>query len=328
MTTKPIIPIIYNSNFISMMIDGESVTVNSDHPNFGKVREQYKKDPRDGDALMELINVPKYVAKTTGGRVEIKDDAVLYDGKVVHNFLATRMIEMLRDGFDITPLMNFLENLMNNPSKTAIDELYKFLEHAKIPVTEDGCFLAYKKVRGDFKDIYTGTMDNSPGQILEMPRNSVDDRRDNTCSTGLHFAALSYMPHYGAGSGNKIVIVKVNPKDVVSIPSDYNNAKGRACRYEVVGEHAGGVNVNAFSSLVYSANVTDGYKPVITQKSQSDWDRGRKWGRVHGTEDRNNGENPRDMPTDGTDDYIDAYKDSYWAAYRGGVENDLESDFD
>jgi hypothetical protein len=36
--------------------------------------------------------------------------------------------------------------------------------------------------------------------------------------------------------GDRTVIVKINPADVVSIPSDYNDAKGRACRYEVVGE--------------------------------------------------------------------------------------------
>jgi hypothetical protein len=32
------------------------------------------------------------------------------------------------------------------------------------------------------------------------------------------------------------VIVKINPRDVVSIPTDYNDSKGRACRYEVVDE--------------------------------------------------------------------------------------------
>lgn len=30
-------------------------------------------------------------------------------------------------------------------------------------------------------------------------------------------------------------MVKVNPKNVVAIPSDYNNMKGRACEYEVIG---------------------------------------------------------------------------------------------
>jgi hypothetical protein len=32
------------------------------------------------------------------------------------------------------------------------------------------------------------------------------------------------------------MLVKINPADVVSIPSDYNNAKGRTWKYEVVGE--------------------------------------------------------------------------------------------
>ena len=33
------------------------------------------------------------------------------------------------------------------------------------------------------------------------------------------------------------MILKINPRDVVSIPTDYNNSKGRTCRYEVIGEH-------------------------------------------------------------------------------------------
>jgi hypothetical protein len=38
------------------------------------------------------------------------------------------------------------------------------------------------------------------------------------------------------GSGNRVVIVEIDPRDVVSIPSDYNNAKGRCWKYKVVGE--------------------------------------------------------------------------------------------
>jgi hypothetical protein len=51
----------------------------------------------------------------------------------------------------------------------------------------------------------------------------------------LHFCSQEYLPHFG-GSDSRVVIVKINPRDVVSIPTDYNNAKGRACRYEVIGE--------------------------------------------------------------------------------------------
>jgi hypothetical protein len=82
-------------------------------------------------------------------------------------------------------------------------------------------------------DVHSGTMLNAPGCVVEMERNRVDDNKDNTCSTGLHFCGMSYLNHFG---GERTVIVKVNPADVVSIPSDYNGAKGRACRYEVVGE--------------------------------------------------------------------------------------------
>jgi hypothetical protein len=66
-----------------------------------------------------------------------------------------------------------------------------------------------------------------------MERFDVDDNKDNTCSTGLHFCSQSYLSCFG---GERTVIVKINPADVVSIPSDYNDAKGRACRYEVIGE--------------------------------------------------------------------------------------------
>jgi acyl carrier protein len=64
----------------------------------------------------------------------------------------------------------------------------------------------------------------------------VDDVADNHCSYGLHFCSQSYLQKFG---GDRIVILKINPRDVVSIPTDYNHAKGRCCRYEVIGELAG-----------------------------------------------------------------------------------------
>jgi len=76
-------------------------------------------------------------------------------------------------------------------------------------------------------------MDNSVGNVLEMPRNEVDADKDRTCSTGLHFCSYDYLKSF---HGERVVVLKINPKDVVSIPSDYNNSKGRTCRYEVVDE--------------------------------------------------------------------------------------------
>jgi hypothetical protein len=130
------------------------------------------------------------------------------------------------------------------------------LEKCNLPITPDGHFLAYKKVRENYKDVHSGTMDNSVGQVVEMERHEVNDNKDQTCSTGLHFCSQSYLTSFG---GERIVIVKINPRDVVSIPSDYNDAKGRACRYEVIGE----LNVDpadAFTKPVHTTAV--GSQPV------------------------------------------------------------------
>jgi hypothetical protein len=155
---------------------------------------------------------------------------------------------MLQDGFPVEPLVKFMENLMSNPSFRAVNELYGFLEKNSLPITPDGCFLAYKKVRNDYMDIHSGTFNNSVGLICEMERNKVDDNQNNTCSSGLHFCSQEYLGSFG-GSDSRIMILKISPADVVSIPTDYNNSKGRTCKYTVIGEL--GVNPEeAFTSPV------------------------------------------------------------------------------
>ena len=44
------------------------------------------------------------------------------------------------------------------------------------------------------------------------------------------------MPSYYGFDDSRVMLVKINPKNVVSIPVDYNLAKGRCCEYEVVDE--------------------------------------------------------------------------------------------
>ena len=243
--------IIVGKNFVTAMVNGSTQTINEQHPNYAKIREAVKL--KDMDALESLINISKSVANYAVGKVRVNDGRVFYGEMELHGVVVERVLDMMREGFDAQPMLNFLDNLMKNPSKRAVDELYLFLERTAMPITDDGHFLAYKKVNEEYKDFYTGMMDNSIGKILEMPRNQVDDERNRTCSAGLHFCSLSYLPHYHGDRG-RVMIVKINPADVVSIPSDYNNAKGRTCRYEVIGEH--------------TSQVTEFYdKPVYTDTS-------------------------------------------------------------
>ena len=101
-----------------------------------------------------------------------------------------------------------------------------------MPLTPDGDFLAYKSVRADFKDWYSGEHDFSIGQVREMARNQVCDNADIGCSAGYHAGSEEYAKSFNGG-GN-LVIVKINPADVVSVPTDCECQKLRASRLEVV----------------------------------------------------------------------------------------------
>lgn len=226
-------PFIMQGNSITVVIGSKPHTISKSHITFQKVLDAIKAS--DWDTVKNIIEPVKVILNYGKGNVSVQGEQLFWKGKLMHNALSTRMIAMLQDGFPVEPLVNFMENLMTNPSKRAVDELYGFLEKNSLPITPDGHFLAYKKVRTDYLDIHSGSMDNSVGNVVQMERNEVDDNKDQTCSTGLHFCSQSYLPHFG-GSDSRVVIVKINPRDVVSIPSDYNNAKGRACRYEVIGE--------------------------------------------------------------------------------------------
>ena len=226
-------PFIIQGSNVTVVIDGKPHTIAKTHVTYQKVVDAIKAG--EWDKVKQIIDPVKVVLNYGKGNVSVQGGTLFWKGEPFAGVLATRMIAMLEEGFDIAPMVNFMENLMRNPSKRSVDELYGFLEKNNLPITPDGCFLAYKKVRNDFKDIHSGTMDNSPGRVVEMERNKVDDDKDRTCSTGLHFCGMSYLPHFGSGDA-RTVILKIDPADVVSIPSDYNGAKGRACRYTVIGE--------------------------------------------------------------------------------------------
>lgn len=226
-------PFIIQGSNVTVVIEGKPHTVAKTHVSYQKVVDAIKAG--EWDIVKNIIDPVKVVLNYGAGNISIKGDTLYWKGEPFAGVLATRMISMLEEGFSIEPMVLFMHNLLKNPSKRSVDELYGFLEKNNLPITPDGHFLAYKKVRNDFMDIHSGTMLNAPGTIVEMERFKVDDNKDKTCSTGLHFCGMSYLDHFG-GSDSRTVIVKIDPADVVSIPSDYNGAKGRACRYEVIGE--------------------------------------------------------------------------------------------
>lgn len=222
---------ILGGDSITVFANGKPYTVNRTAKIFNAALEAVKND--NVELFLQVVNTKDTVVQKSGGKVRIENGNLMFGDRVVTGLISARVFDMMELGLSIDPMMAFIENLMKNPSKRAVDELFGFIEACDLPITEDGHFLAYKRVREDYLDVHSGTMDNSVGNVVEMERNLVDEDKSRTCSAGLHFCSYEYLKHF---SGERIVVVKINPADVVAIPIDYNNSKGRTCRYEVVEE--------------------------------------------------------------------------------------------
>ena len=266
------VPFMFVDGNLTLVLNNQSYQVLPDHINYKLILESLP--TATAEELLEVVDVQKAVAVFSDGLVEIKNGQVLYEGEEVHGSISKRILEFMSKGLPFQPLVNFLNNIMENPSMQSQKELYDFLEHEHLPVTEDGHFLAYKAVRSDFKDKYRGLFDNSVGQVCTMQRAKVDDDRGQGCSNGLHAGALNYVAGYGSlENGDRIVIVKINPKDVVSVPSDCNYEKLRTCRYEVVGEYAGELLKPLYKADFSQDDYEDDDEDCLSEYDESYWDK-------------------------------------------------------
>jgi hypothetical protein len=292
------LPVTITPNAINILLDGRMRTVNKDHLNFENVKAclMALNGPNIGnshastlDRLRDFLDIPSFVARVTEGRVKISDNAVMFDGEEVKNIIAERLLQILRQGLDVRPLARFLDRLSDNPDfeRHIQHEIYLFLESGNIPLTPDGCFLAFKKVGPAYESGHKlpdgALLYNRIGETISMPREEVDRNRYETCSRGLHFCSWQYLPNFGVVGANedKVIIVKIAPEDVVAIPSDYNNSKGRAWKYVVIGE----VPQDECQHLFYN-------KPVVDELGEYD-------GRDYGDESEEDGGLAYDEPTCG-----------------------------
>lgn len=229
------------SNGITVVIEGVAPqTFHREHPLYNRVREALKE--KDYDKVAQLVSMEDAVEEYSDGLVKVVDETLYYDDEELHDGLARRIVEMMREGDDFQPMVNFLKNLKANPSRKSQEQLYNFVDQENMPITPDGCVLGYKCVRSTYMDKYSNTVSNHVGAVIEMDRSKVDDDHNHHCSYGYHIGGLEYSGH-GVGwyynEGDKVMIVKFNPKDAVSVPNDHNFTKLRVCKYEVVAEWKG-----------------------------------------------------------------------------------------
>lgn len=243
-------------------------TVANDHPKYQELITALK--AHDEAEVTRLIDLTKpikdFVQLGEDPEFTVNAGAVMYQGEPFGEAVSTKVLRMIDAGAEPQPLFNCLRKLRANPSRVAQEEALLFMLANNCLIHEDGDFIAFKGLRGDFMDVHSGTVPNKPAALLDaterttypmaqlgqeqnvtvavegervvvtMPRYKVDDDRTRTCSFGLHVGALDFAKGFSQG---RVVSVKFNPADIVSVPRDASDQKVRVCRYVILNEIEG-----------------------------------------------------------------------------------------
>lgn len=228
---------------VTVVIDGKTSTFQKGAPNFTALRDACLAE--NLTEVLKHLTVAKGIEQWAKGMFTAQGDIMSYQGEPLPAGLNSRILEMACRGEDATPILRFWERLVGcpekglpgNPSMRSVNQLWTFLQHEGIPIDQDGFILAYKGVNCDYMDKYTGRVPNTVGTMNKMPRNKVSDDPDVACHYGFHCGALAYASQY-AGN-DPVIIVKVDPADVVCVPKDCSCQKVRCCAYTVVSIYGG-----------------------------------------------------------------------------------------
>jgi hypothetical protein len=239
---------------ITAFIQGEMYTANTNHPNWGAIVAGVV---ADDDSVVRLFDPSLAVAsrfERLTDRVSIANGRVYFDGDHVDNSVTEQILRFLEEDEDFMPLVNFMEKVAQNPESHSREQLFGWVKaRPSITITEDGDLVAYKGLYSEededgtlYKSWHSGTaivngelfedqqIPQRIGDTVEMPRSQVEFNPAQGCSTGLHAGTFDYARSYG----NSRVKVAINPRDVVSVPTEHNEAKIRVCRYVVIDEAA------------------------------------------------------------------------------------------
>lgn len=256
------VPATITNEAITVFFDGgrSPKTVSIVSPQYRAVREALLSGEFDEEGIAGFFGIKKAIQKFSRGRVTVSEEGVFFDGVKVNSSVATRIMEFATHGLPFDPLVQFLNKLNANPSKRSIDTLFDFLDREGLTICADGDFLAYKAITVDWRDKWTGTIDNRVGAAPQMPRSSVCDDPENGCAPGLHMGSHKYATDYAQGS-DRVVITKCHPANVVCVPRDCSYQKIRTCGYLVQAVYRG-----ALPS--FSFDIQNPYKGTKTVESE------------------------------------------------------------
>lgn len=244
-----------NEKTITVIVDGKPRTISASNANFTKVKALLLSG--EHSEIPTLLDVRASIEKMGNGDLKIVGNKVFYMGSEIRPYQSQKIISMMKAGHkDINPYRRMVERLAQNVSSRAQDEFPRFAEYKELPIDEDGFVYAFKGIQGNnyscwgntHTRVLKGKVDssghiwNGVGEEIEVDRRDVCDDFRKTCAEGLHAGSRDF----GEGYGEKLCLIKFDPKDVVCIPCDAEGQKMRLCHYWVISDtERGNVEVHA-----------------------------------------------------------------------------------
>lgn len=224
-------PYLLTDNTLTVIASGVTHTMASSDPSWDAALDALRTG--DWDLLVDVMTPAETVSSYSG--LTIKGSQILdTHGREINHAVVPHILTMKAKGYPVDPLLAFLSKLLDNPSKRSRDQVWRFVSTNNIVVDPSGDLIFYKRVNNDYFDVHTGvTHCYKPGYVVAMDRREVDDDPESTCSTGLHVCSYEYLKSFG---GDRTVLCRVNPADIVSVPIDYENTKLRVCKLLVMQE--------------------------------------------------------------------------------------------
>lgn len=231
---------------ITVFHGGNTHVATAEHPAFARIVEAAQNPDTNSDELVDMFDLAVAVGarfQRLSERVTAHAGRIYLDGVEMNNVLTQTIAAYHAEGHDnVAPLVAFMEKIETNPNAHSREHLFRWMEKHHFAICPDGDFIAYKGLAAGDVSVSSGTalvngvltsgqIPNKPGTIIEMPRDQVQFDPKVGCSTGLHAGNWRYASTFGSG---KTIRVKINPRDVVSVPVDSNDEKLRVCRYKVL----------------------------------------------------------------------------------------------
>lgn len=256
---------------ITVVFDGEMFVADDAHPLWDEIVEGARNDDVEVVNLFDATRKAASLFENLSERVQVANSRIYIDGDEIDDVYADQIVRFMNDGVeDFQPLVKFLEKVYTNIEAHTRENLSRWLNATGgFTIDDDGDIVGYKGLTRDGGSIHQGpavvngkavdgSVPNAPGSVIEMARSKVEHNPAVGCASGLHVGTWDYASSFGHGVVAK---VKVNPRDVVSVPTDCNGQKMRVSRYKVV-EYVNEAHETAVvpNGFVPSEDYLDGYE--------------------------------------------------------------------